>query len=262
MTRLVVPSSETTSRIERIDHLKVEWIIPDKPAGTILYLHGGAYTLGSIKTHRSLASMLANHTQMQVLLPEYRLAPEAPFPAGLEDAAAAYRWLLKNGISADELIIAGDSAGGGLALATLLQLRDTDRRLPAGAVLLSPWTDLTMSGKSARSKAHLDFILNCKHLTRMAQLYAGGQDLHHPLISPVFADLSDLPPILIQVGTDEILLDDATRLAGRAEKDGCEITLEIFDGMFHAFHMFPFIRETRQAFQSIAIFSHKITRPD
>ncbi len=195
----------------QIGALEAEWVRPASPDGTVLYLHGGAYCLGSIKTHRMLAAALADGANMQVLMIEYRLAPEFPFPAALDDAVAAYLWLMENGSSPTRILIAGDSAGGGLALATLLKLRDEGQPLPAGGILLSPWTDLTMSGDSAATKASLDFILNADHLSRMAQLYAGEASLQNPLISPLFSDLTGLPPLLIQVGTDEILLDDSLR---------------------------------------------------
>ena len=237
--------------------MNAEWVRPENPAGTILYLHGGAYALGSIKTHRIMAASLADTTSMQVLLIEYGLAPEAPFPTGLEDVVSTYLWLLESGIAPSELLIAGDSAGGGLALAALLRLRDKSHPLPAGAVLLSPWTDLALSGESAQSKTHLDFILKREHLAGIAGLYAGDTDLRDPLLSPIFADLTGLPPLLIQVGTDEILLDDSVRLANLAEEAGVQVQLEIYEEMFHVFHMFPFFAETRNAFQSISVFSRK-----
>ncbi len=249
-----MPNPDITFQPVQIGVLAAEWVRPPQPAGTILYLHGGAYALGSIKTHRNLTATLANATGMQVLLINYRLAPEHPYPAGLEDAVQAYNWLLGQNIPPKEIVIAGDSAGGGLTLTALLSLRNDGVPLPAAAVLLSPWTDLTMTGESIKSKAQLDIVLDADHLLDFARLYAGEHDLNHPLISPLFADLTGLPPLLIQVGTDEILLDDSHRLAKLADEAGVKIQLDIFDGMIHVFHMFPFFKEAGQAFASIAEF--------
>jgi acetyl esterase/lipase len=254
MTRFEALPQGISSEPLKISALGAEWVRPRDPAGTILYLHGGAYALGSIHTHRMLAASLAKNTGAQVLLIGYRRAPEAPFPAGLEDAVNATLWLLEEGIPPREIMIVGDSAGGGLALAALLSLRDDGHPLPAGGVLLCPWTDLTLSGASMRKKAKQDFILDEAHLAKFARLYAGEHDLSHPLISPLYADLQGLPPLLIQVGTDEILLDDARRTATAAEAAGVDVRLEVYDGMIHVFHMFPFFPETRLALSSIASF--------
>lgn len=230
------------------DGVAAEWIeAPGADLGVILYLHGGAYALGSIATYREFVARLARATSMRGLAINYRLAPEHPFPAALEDATSAYGWLLAQGVDPSRIIIAGDSAGGGLALAALVVLRDAGNPLPAGAVCLSPWTDLTLSGASIQSKAHVDCILDADSLEVYAKLYAGERDLASPLISPLFADLSDLPPLLIQVGTDEILLDDATRCAAGARQMGVDVTLEIWDEMFHVFQLVPFLPETKKA---------------
>ena len=191
---------------------------------------------------------------MQAVLIDYGIAPENPFPTGLNDVITAFRWLLDNGIPPEEIIIAGDSAGGGLALAALISLRDAGEPLPAGGILLSPWADLTLSGESVQTRASQDFILNAPHLKNMAALYAGEHDLTDPLISPVFANLSGLPPLLIQAGTEEILLDDAARIAVNAEASGVDVQLETYDGMIHVFQLFPFFSETQQAFGSITAF--------
>ena len=230
------------------DGVAAEWIeAPGADLGVILYLHGGAYALGSIDTYREFVARMARATSMVGLAINYRLAPEHPFPAALEDATAAYGWLLAQGVDPSRIIIAGDSAGGGLALAALVVLRDTGNPLPAGAVCLSPWTDLTLSGASIQSNADVDCILDADSLEVYAKLYAGEGDLASPLISPVFADLSDLPPLLIQVGTDEILLDDARRCAARARQMGVDVTLEIWDEMFHVFQLVALLPETKKA---------------
>ncbi len=242
-------------QIVNVNGIPGEWIeAPGADRGTILYLHGGAYTLGSINTHRELVARLSRSTGLRALAIDYRLAPENPYPAAVEDASKAYHWLLTQGIDPAQMIIAGDSAGGGLTLATLVTLRDAGESLPAGAVCISPWTDLACTGDCKQDKAQLDKILNPDGLTRSAKSYAGGHDLRSPLISPLYANLKGLPPLLIQVGTDEILLDDATRIAEKAKIAGVDVTLEIWDEMFHVFQMVPFLPETKKAMGQIADF--------
>jgi acetyl esterase/lipase len=232
-----------------------EWIeAPGADAGVILYLHGGAYALGSIDTHREFIARLARAVRMRGLAINYRLAPEHPFPAALEDSATAYDWLLAQGVEPSRIIIGGDSAGGGLALAALVALRDAGKPLPAGAVCISPWTDLTLSGASIQSKAHADCVLDADSLEMYAKLYAGERDRTTPLISPLLADLSGLPPLLIQVGTDEILLDDARRCADKARQAGVDVALQIWDEMFHVFQIVPFLPETKTAVGHLAEF--------
>src|SRR5438552_1164232 len=180
---------------------------------TILYLHGGGYCIGSPRTHREFAARLARAADATVVLIDYRLAPEHPFPAAAEDATAAYRWLLGRGQAPARLVVAGDSAGGGLTVATLVSLRDQGVVLPAAAVCLSPWVDLEASGESMTTKAGADPLIDREGLDQMAAHYLGGADARTPLASPLYADLAGLPPVLIQVGTAEVLLDDAVRLA-------------------------------------------------
>ncbi len=192
---------------------------------------------------------------MGVLLIDYRLAPEHPYPAALEDALAAYHWLIDQGYAASRIMIAGDSAGGGLALAILLSLRDSGELLPAGAVAISPWTDLASTGESVQTKAQVDVVLRSDTLESYAQIYAGEHDLKSPLISPLYADMHGLPPLLIQAASDEILLDDATRLAARTRGAGVSVTLRIWPGMFHVFPLLPFIREAKEAVEQIAEFA-------
>ncbi len=230
-----------------------EWIdAPVNDQGTILYLHGGAYTLGSINTHRELVARLSRSTRMRALAIDYRLAPEHPYPAAVEDATTVYHWLLTQGIDPAKMVIAGDSAGGGLALATLLALRDAGESLPLGAVCLSPWADLACTGACIHEKASLDKILSPDGLSRSAKSYAGGHDLRSPLISPLYGELKGLPPLLIQVGTDEVLLDDARRIAEKAQIAGVDVTLEIWEEMFHVFQLIPFLPETKKALENIA----------
>lgn len=238
-----------------VESVQAEWIeAPNSSCGVILYLHGGAYALGSINLHREWIARLAAATKTRCLAINYRLAPEHPFPAALEDTLSTYGWLLNQGVQASKIVIAGDSAGGGLSLATLIRLRSIGEALPAGAICISPWVDLTLGGASIQQKASLDPILDAASLKKYAKYYADGKALTDPLLSPVYADLRDLPPLLIQVGTDEILLDDATRIADAAREFGIDVTLSIWDGMFHVFQMISFLPETKQALAQIAKF--------
>lgn len=202
----------------------------------LLYLHGGGYTLGSPGTHKALSTHLAVAARCEVLVPAYRLAPEHPYPAALEDAIAAYRALLKR-YPATQLAIGGDSAGGNLALCTVLALREAGLPPPAALLLISPWTDMTLSGETIDRLDAVDPMLGRGWLTRAAQAYRGGLDLDDPRLSPLFADLRELPPTLVQVGGDEILLDDSRRLASRAQAAGTDLRLEIEPGYWHDFQV-------------------------
>lgn len=202
----------------------------------VLYLHGGGYTLGSPNTHKSLTTHLAVAAGCQVLVPEYRLAPEHPYPAALDDAMSAYRALLQR-YPATQLAIGGDSAGGGLALCTVLALRDAGLPLPAALVLISPWTDMTLSGQTVDTLGRTDPMLSRTWLSRAAAAYRGGLALDDPRLSPLFADLSGLPPTLVQVGSDEILLDDARRYVERARAVGADVTLQVEQGYWHDFQV-------------------------
>lgn len=217
----------------------------------LLYVHGGGYCIGSIATHRLLVSEISRASGAAVLSLDYRLAPEHPWPAAVDDATAAYRWLLSQGLAANQLAIGGDSAGGGLTVATLLALRDAGTPLPAAGVCLSPWVDLTQSGASMTTKAAVDPMVQRDRLEEMAQFYAGA-NRRAPLVSPLFGDLKGLPPLLVQVGTAETLLDDSTRLAEKARRADVDVTLEPWDDMIHVWQAFSFILpEARQAIARI-----------
>jgi epsilon-lactone hydrolase len=203
--------------------------------GRLLYLHGGGYVIGSPATHAGLVGELARRAGLVATSLDYRLAPEHPFPAAVDDGLAAYRELLAAGTDPRDLVLAGDSAGGGLVLATLLAARDAGLPQPAAAVLFSPWADLTVSGASMRTKEEADPIFMADDVRAYADLYAGAADRAQPLASPVFAELTGLPPLLVQAGSNEVLLDDAVRLAGRAGADDVEVTLEIGPGLPHVF---------------------------
>jgi acetyl esterase/lipase len=240
-----------------VRHVPAEWIVPSKLSTdrVLLYLHGGSYNAGSINSHRSLAANIAAAANARVLIIDYRLAPEHPYPAAVDDATAAYEWLLDNGHAPGEIIIAGDSAGGGLTMALLVHLRDKGKPLPALAICLSPWTDLAGAGQSLQTRAKADIILDAGNLSKSAQAYLGGADPRAPLASPLYADLKGLPPLLIQVGSDEILLSDSTELAERAKGAGVNVTLEIWEPMQHDWHFAAsFVPEGRQAIARIGEF--------
>lgn len=243
-----------------VSGINAEWLIPDAASDdrALLYLHGGAYVLGSIDSHRGIASHIAIAAGCRVLLVDYRLAPENKFPAALDDAVAAYRWLLAQGYMPERIAIAGDSAGGGLTAATLVSLRDSGNPLPAAGIMLSPWADLQLTGESCKSVGRRDPMISVKGLRKGALGYAGRQSLREPLISPIYADLKGLPPLYIQVGTCEILLDDSRRLAEKAMSDGVDVELYVCDGMFHVYQVFsPLVPESRDAIDKLGAFYKK-----
>ncbi len=218
----------------------------------IYYLHGGAYLGGSTRTHRGLLAHFAKAAGCEVVAIDYRLAPEHPYPAALEDAVAGYQELLAEGIPAERIVIAGDSAGGNLALVTAIALRDAGMALPAGLVLLSPWTDMSSSGKSMGSRAERDRILTVLGINKAAETFAAGRKLADPLLSPLFADLSGLPPMLIQVGDDELLLDDSTRLTAAARKAGVQVLLSVRPKLWHVWQaMAGWMPEADQAIREM-----------
>ncbi|WP_019905084.1 alpha/beta hydrolase [Methylobacterium sp. 77] len=208
------------------------------PARVLLFLHGGGYVSGSLASHRHMVAEAGRAAGARTLALAYRLAPEHPFPAALDDALAAYRFLLDSGIGPDGIALSGESAGGGLAVATAISLRDAGLPLPGCLWLSSPWVDLAMAGASMDTKAAVDPLINREYLTELATAYRAESDAATPLISPLHADLRSLPPMLIQVGTAETLLDDALRLAGVASSADVAVTLEVWPHMIHAWHLF------------------------
>ncbi len=209
----------------------------NEPEHTVLYFHGGAYCIGSWRTHRGLITHLAVAADAVVYAPDYRLAPENPHPAALEDGVRAYRWLLDQGIPADQVALAGDSAGGGLALATAIALRDSGLPLPTSVVLLSPGVDLSGDYPSMTQNARKDPMIRPSWFHECARLYLGGRAPNDPACSPLFARHEGLPPMLIHVGTEEVLFDDSTRLAERCRAAGVDVSLKVFDGMWHEFQI-------------------------
>jgi epsilon-lactone hydrolase len=251
------PSDDVTCAAVHAGGVQAEWVQASNAVAerVILYLHGGGYVIGSIATHRGLAGRLSQAAAARVLLVDYRLAPEHPFPAAVDDATGAYRWLLAQGIAPARLVMAGDSAGGGLTIATLVALRDAGVPLPAAAVCLSPWIDLEGRGDSVTTKAAADPLVQKDMLLQLGAWYLAGADPHTPLAAPLYADLRHLPPLLIQVGTAEILLDDATRLAEKAIAAGVKVTLEPWEDMIHVWQLFaPMLPEGQQAIERIGVF--------
>lgn len=234
-----------------------EWVEgPDADGSRVLlYFHGGGYVIGSIATHRALVARIARVAGIRGLVLDYRLAPEHPFPAAVEDAMAAYRFLLDEGIEPEGIALGGDSAGGGLTFATLVALRDAGTPLPAAAIALSPWVDLEGSGESMTTRADADPMVGREGLLEMARLYLAEADPKTPTASPLHADLAGLPPLYVQVGTAETLLDDATRIAARARAAGVQIELEPFEDLVHVFQAFaPHVPESLEAIQKLGAF--------
>ena len=237
--------------------VKAEWMEmpPVNRERVFLLLHGGGYSSGSPRTHRKLAANLSRAAFARVLTPDYRLAPEHPFPAGVKDALKAYGWLLEQGIAADNIIVGGDSAGAGLALSMLLALRDAGAAMPRAAVLMSAWTDLTTSSPSHASHKKLDVQVTRQGLRDAGALYMGERDPADPMASTLFADPAGLPPLLLQVGGDEVLLDDSRLFAERARAAGVEAIVRVFDGMWHVFQFHaPELPEAQAAMNDIAAF--------
>jgi monoterpene epsilon-lactone hydrolase len=273
-SRRQLPVAAVRRRLERIERF-----VPGPPAGTetialdaggipavriavaqsrddrcVLYFHGGGYALGSAPLFRDMTWRIAVAARARVLYFDYRLAPEHPFPAALEDAVKAYRWLAEHH-DPRRIAFVGDSAGGGLALATLHKLRDTGVPLPAAVAAVSPWTDLALTGPSLHSNAATDPMLDVAGMPALARHYLAGADPRHPYASPLYGDPSGLPPTLIQVGSDEILRDDAVRMADRLKAAGCEVEMEVWPRMPHAWHLYArIVPEGRRAIERIGTF--------
>ena len=262
MARLQMPNGVHFSRFH-VDGIPAARFKPQKANENIvmLYFHGGAYALGSVETHKTLIARIARKAGIYALAIDYRLAPEHPFPAAVDDAISAYKWLLEKKYLPKNIIFAGDSAGGGLTLASILKLKAEKMPLPAAAVCISPWTDLLATGENVQEKAKVDPMLTPKLVHRFADIYTNGADKKNPFVSPLYGDYTDFPPLFIQVGTAEILLDDAKRLATKARTAGVDVELEIWDEMPHVFQAaYPYIPEAKKAIYSIAEYiNRKIT---
>ena len=245
--------------VEQVDAggVPAERLVPEAAASdaVLLYLHGGGYLFGSPDSHRDIACRLARAAKLEVLLIDYRLAPEHPFPAAVEDATAAYRWLLAEGFAAERIVIAGDSAGGGLATALMVHLKTLELPLPGAAALISPWVDMTLLSESLLGNAESDVMLSPEAINRFATHYLNGQDPRSPLASPLYADLSGLPPVYVIVGSGEVLLNDAKSLDENLKAAGGRAELTVWPGMPHAFPVFSrLVPEGRQAIRDISSF--------
>jgi monoterpene epsilon-lactone hydrolase len=254
MSSAGAPPAGTRLEPADADGVPAEWVTAAGVTGerVVLFFHGGAYHMGSPASLRSLLSQLSAAAGARVLSAGYRLAPEHPFPAAVDDALTVYRWLIARGTDARQIVISGNSSGGGLALAALVALRDAGDPPPGAAVVMSPWTDLDLSGDSLRTRAAADVLLTPDGAREAADWYLAGQDPRHPYASPLYADLRGLPPILVQVGDAEILRDDSTRFAAAARAAGVDVTLEVWDEMPHVWHAFAgLLPEADQAVERI-----------
>lgn len=245
-----------------IDGMYGEWVSVNRAhmkKYIILHCHGGGYSTGSSLYARTLTSKLAASTSMDVLCFDYRLAPEHPYPAATEDAMKAWNYLMLLGYGARDIILTGDSAGGNLALSLVLKLKSQDRLLPRGILLMSPWTDLTSSGKSFQSMAEVDPVLDSAYISRMVEAYAEGQDLKDPYLSPLFGNFVGFPPTYIQVGENEILLSDSLRLHQAFVEANVSVKMDTYRGMWHVFQMSP-VKAAREAMDKNAEFIYDICR--
>ncbi|WP_286081671.1 alpha/beta hydrolase [Parablautia intestinalis] len=255
-------SKEILIRSVKIQDMEGEWVSVNRAhmkKYVILYCHGGGYSTGSCLYARTLTTKIASSTSMDVLCFDYRLAPENPYPAAINDAMAAWNYLMLLGYGARDVIVAGDSAGGNMALSLVLKLKEEERILPRGLVLMSPWSDLTSSGKTHKSRAEVDPVLDAQYLDRMIHNYVEGQDLNNPLISPLFGDFTGFPPTYIQVGNNEILLSDSTMLHKKLIEANVSVKLDIFEGMWHVFQMSP-LKTAYDAMEKNAEFIYDICR--
>lgn len=258
-----IPAEVELKRIS-VGEVTAEWVSWPGGAqdGAIVYLHGGGYVFGGLDSHRDIAWRLAQASGLRVLLVDYRLAPEHPYPAALEDALSAYQWLRSEGVAPERLVVAGDSAGAGLATALMLRLKTERLRLPQAAVLMSPWADLTMAGASVSDNAAVDAMLSPEALDKFANLYLGDTDPRTDYASPVYADLSGLPPVYVMVGSTEVLLSDAQSLVENINQAGGSAELTIWPKMPHVFPIFGgLIPEAKPAIQDMAAFIHTHVPP-
>jgi acetyl esterase/lipase len=257
MLTLMPPAEDMTFAPVDAGGVPAEWSSADvaDSGRVVIYFHGGAYVMGSVATHRNLVAHIARRSGARVLNVDYRLGPEHPFPAAVEDAVAAYRFVLASGVPAARIAIAGDSAGGGLTAACLVALRDAGETLPGAAVCISPWLDLSQSFGSWQSKADLDPMLEVEQIQTCADAYLDGADPKTPTASPVFADLQGLPPLLVQVGTAETLLDESIEFTKRAKAAGVDASIDVAQDMIHVWHAFAdLLPEGREALDDLATF--------
>jgi epsilon-lactone hydrolase len=255
--RLQRPPADVTFEPVDAGGVRSEWVVPtvSDDDRAILYLHGGAFVIGGIESHRNMVGYIARAAGCRALVIDYRLAPEHPFPAALDDVLTAFRWLVSEGFAPEKMVIGGDSAGGCLTAGAMLSLKESGEPLPAAGFMLSPATDLAQTGGTFKTKAKEDPLIKIPWGDRCIGMYLGSTEATDPLASPLYADLQGLPPFLIQVGTREILLDDSLRFAERAKAAGVEVDLEVWDGMFHVWQIYcPAVPESRDAVKKIGAF--------
>ena len=256
MSTLPIDDDIETERVG-VNGVAAEWIwAPESDKRrVILYLHGGGYVIGSVRTHRVLLAHLARAAKARGLALDYRLAPETPFPGPIDDTVNAYQWLLSEGIEPANMAIAGDSAGGGLVVAALVALKSVGEPLPAAGVCISPWSDMESTGGSMMTNSESDPSVSKERLLKLAGIYLNGKNPQAPLASPIHADLTGLPPLLLQVGSIEVLLDDSTMLKEQAHKAGVSVQMEVWDDMPHVWHHYaPILPEARKAISKIGEF--------
>lgn len=236
------------------DGVTAEWVSAPGASSerAVLFFHGGGFVIGSIRSHRELCARISRASGARVLLIDYRRPPEHPYPAALDDSITAYRWLLDQGISASRIVLAGDSAGGGLTISTLISLPERHVALPAAGIGLSAWVDLECSGREPERE---DQLITRHGLREMGRNYLAGTDPRNPMASPLYADLHGLPPLYLQVGTAEVLLDDTQRLAERAEAADVKVTVEVWDELFHVFQLYPVLPEAAEAVDKLGAFA-------
>ncbi|MDD3266386.1 MAG: alpha/beta hydrolase [Burkholderiales bacterium] len=242
-----------------INGIKAQILTPPeyKDNSIILFLHGGGFVFGSLKSHGGMAAELARETKCNTLQLDYRLAPEYPYPAALEDSISAYKWLLSQNNIYENIILVGDSAGGGLVLSTLLKIKEMKLPMPKAAVCICPWTDQEFLGESYETRKEIDPLVQHRVCVQVSELYLNGHNKRDPLVSPIHADLSGLPPLLIQVGEREILFSDAERLHNIAIKHGVDVAFEEWDGMVHVWHLhYNRLTDGRKALVRIGQFVH------
>jgi epsilon-lactone hydrolase len=237
-----------------------EWVVPKNvdSSRTLYYIHGGGFYAGSLNTHRTAVARFASALGIRAFHIDYSLAPERPFPAAVENCVLVYKWLLESGVPATSILIGGESAGGTLTLNALIACRDQGIELPVGAFCLSPLTDFEFASESMINQAEDELFYTFEELEWVRQIYAGGQNSKDPSLSPIYANLKGLPPLLIHATDNEMLLDDAVRLNIKAQTDGVNTELKVWNGLFHGFHLLPFLPESKTALQEIAEFSKRI----
>jgi len=250
-----LPWGVTFEKLE-FDLFRGEWLMPDKILDdrVLLYLHGGGYVIGSPHTHRALAGKIAKGIQAPCLLIDYRKAPENPYPAALDDSLESYKYLLAKGYQPQNIVVAGDSAGGGLAMALQYELREFHLPFPRCSVLLSPYLDLTGTGASIEKNAKNDRFLDVFEMRRWAEMYADDHDHSDPMISPLFGDMAGLPPVLVQASQSEVLFDDSLRFVKKARKAGVNVTFQKWKGLIHWWHMFGTMPEAQEAIDKVIKF--------